>query len=267
VPTKGLIDGIFQNRPYAYSVSETEITNHAKFAKIGYNGTVNGATAEIIAPQGGSYVFPTAEQHMHIKSSSVEDDISTAAVAPGTGIHTLTIYYLNSKYEEKSETVTLNGQASVETTATDIFRINNVRAATCGTTYAAVGNISILNHGETITYGYVAATHTRQRQLVYTVPVGMSLYLTNINRNATPTVSNKNCTITVKATYDDKANKATTAGLLFFPISECTIGDGVSNIDTHVPRRLPEKTDIIGIALSSGTHVVEVMLTGWLEYD
>jgi hypothetical protein len=267
VPTKGLIDGIFQNRPYAYSVSETEITNHAKFAKIGYNGTVNGATAEIISPQGGSYVFPTAEQHMHIKSSSVEDDISTAAIAPGTGIHTLTIYYLNSKYEEKSETVTLNGQTAVETSATDIFRINNVRVETTGTGYAAAGNISILNHGETITYGYIATGHTRQRQLVYTVPQGKSLYLTNINRNAVSTVANKTCTITVKATYDDKANKATTAGLLFFPISECTLDTGVSNIDTHVPRRLIAKTDLIATALSSGTHAVQVMVTGWLEYD
>lgn len=234
-------------------------TDLQPWSKLGYNSDIQAAS-EILSPQGGAYVFPTTGQHMHLKSSNNADKGTAVA---GTGIRTLTIYYLDSKYKEKSEVVTLNGTTSVETSATDIFRIQNVRATTTGSSYAAVGNISILNHDENVTYGYIAIGNTRQRQMVWTVPAGKTLYIKHANVYCIHTAANKRCIITMRSTYDDKAKTALTAGLLFMPCAEAILSDNPIPADYFIPKKLPEKTDLKVEAISSGTASVSIALSGY----
>jgi len=225
---------------------------------MGFNLAVT--SLEIIAPQGGAYVFPTAGQHMHIKSSSAEDKGTATA---GTGARTVTLYYLDSGYREKSETVTLNGDTAVETSATDIFRVQNIRVATAGTSNTAVGNISLTNHDENVTYGYIAATYTRQRQMVWTVPLGKKLYVAMANVYAMHTVANKRCLITLRATYDDKSKTIPSAGLLFFAYAEAIIGEAPIHSEYPVYKTFPEKTDIKVEGVSDGTASVSIVLSGY----
>jgi hypothetical protein len=252
------------NRSFGEAIAEGVKPRHTAWSKIGYNASVNGV-AEIVSPQGGAYVFPTAAQHMHVKSTAAGD------TPAGAGIGTITIHYLDSNYVEKSTDVILNGNvASVETSVSDIFRIQNVRAKTPGTgvpTYVASGDISIKDHGETITYGFIATGNTRQRQLVWTVPAGHSLFLHTYTVTTTPTVAAKTCIVTFKATYDDKSQLALTPGLFFMPCAELVLSEGAMTIDCPVPMKLPEKTDLIVTALSAGTHTVAAVTRGWLCDD
>jgi hypothetical protein len=155
------------NDPYLYEIAEGNIPLHRAWCKLGYNGSVTGATAEIISPQGGAYVFPTAAITMRVRSDSAQDKVTT-----GTGVWSLTIYYLDADYNEQSVGVTMSDTGGVNTTASNIFRIQNVRTETVGTGYAAAGNISITDTGAAVTYGYIAAGNNRQRQMVWTVPKG-----------------------------------------------------------------------------------------------
>jgi hypothetical protein len=102
--------------PYLYDIAEGLVPGHSGWSKMGFNSDVQTAE-EIISPQGGTYAFPTAKMQMAVSSSSVEDDPAVAGTgAAGTGLYSITIYYLDNDYIERSETVTLNGQ-TVDMTA------------------------------------------------------------------------------------------------------------------------------------------------------
>jgi len=242
--------------PYLYDIAEKNVAGHEIWAKLGFNSAVT--TSNIISPQGGVYVFPVAEQHMHIIGGA-EDK------ADGTGIQELTIYYLDDTYAQKSVDVVPTGAAAAETSVSDIFRIQHIRAKTVGTGGVAAGNISIKNHAETITYGFIEQGHTRQRQAVWTVPAGKNLYIVLFNTSAINTAANKYCTITLMATYDDKADIALSAGLFFMTYSEISLENTPMAICFNVPLRFVAGTDLIVVGTGNGTATVSVGLRGWLE--
>jgi hypothetical protein len=242
--------------PYTYDIAEGNVADHAIWSKMGYNAAVTAE--EIISPQGGTYVFPTAEQHMHVIGGAQDN-------ATGTGIQSLTIYYLNAAYEEKSVDVVPTGATAAETSVSDIFRIQHFRAKTVGGSTGAAGNISIKNHAETITYGYIALGNTRARQAVWTVPKGKTLYVTDFNRGAVHTAVNKRTIVTLRATYDDKAGVALTAGTFFMPYSETILENSTEDTCYELPLKFIQYTDLIVVGTSDGTATVSCTLGGWTE--
>jgi hypothetical protein len=135
--------------PYTYGISEGNIPDHKPWSKIGFHAAIDTTELEMMpwasaaAGYGWKYPWPTGALTMTLVSSSVEDDpvvIGTGAV--GTGAHTVTVYYLTTGFVEKNITVTLNGQAAVAVAA-DIYRVQNMRVATCGTAGWAVGNLRL----------------------------------------------------------------------------------------------------------------------------
>ena len=247
--------------PYLYDIAEGNVPGHTPFLKLGYNGDV-GASVEIISSQGGAYVPPAAEQHMHLISDSVEDDILTGAAALGTGIHKVTVYYLTDDFVEKSEVVTLNGTTAVETTATDIYRINYVNAEVVGSGGKAAGNISVKNHDETVTYAYIPANHNRMRQAFYTVPTGKNLYLVQMNYSSV-TAAGKACTITLEATYDEIHYHILSG--FFMPFAEITGESNAAAIEFKIPLHFPAGVDIRVVGVANASTIVNVGLRGWLE--
>ena len=102
---------------FGESVALGVFPNVTTLSKLGYVTNVNETEVDVWSA-GGKYVFPTVAQQMEVVSSSA-DDVSTS-----TGAWTVKIWYLDSSYNEKTETVTLNGTTAVPTKATDIYRIN-----------------------------------------------------------------------------------------------------------------------------------------------
>ena len=167
------------SKPYDTGVAEGDIAGHTSFRKLGYNPTV-GTALEDIWLQSNVYVFPTVAQQMELVSTSAEDDPDKGAGVPGTGIHTVTIVYLDGSYVQRTEDINLNGTGVVTTTAVNILRVNDIRAKTVGSTYAAVGTITIRNLADTPVYRDIQATYTKGRTSAYTVPHGQTLYLNEL---------------------------------------------------------------------------------------
>ena len=249
--------------PYTFDIAEGNVSGHAGWSKLGFNSDIQ-STEEVVSPQGGTYAFPSAGMQMTVTSSSAEDDPVKADTNPGTGVYSITIYYLDTDWAEQSEVVTLNGTAGVDTVATNIYRIQNVRAKTAGTGLKAAGNISVKGKVDTLTYGYIAAGNTRMRQLVWTVPVGKTLYVTSANVYCIHTAANKVGTITLRASYDDKAGTRLTNGIMM-PYAEAILADSPIAVQYTVPKKFVEKVDLMLVGKSTGTASIAVALYGWLE--
>jgi hypothetical protein len=196
-------------------------------------------------------------------------DITKVYSVPGTatvrgpGANTVTVYYLDDGFAEKSATVTLLGATAVNI-ATDMFRIQNVRIATAGTSAYAVGAITIASAG--VTYGYISATKTRARQCIWTVPFGKTLYITQNSYSSGKQAAAAYTRFTLRANYDEKSDLVLTGGL-FMPFKEVITANTAFERDFDPPLRFPATTDIRVAVASSGADTVDCTcsLNGWLE--
>lgn len=116
---------------------------------------------------------------MEVVSDNVADDNDVGGGTPGTGILSINIHYLDTNFDEQTETVLMDGTNPVNTTASDIQSIQWLHAQTVGTAEVAVGNISLRNTAGTVTYEYIAAGGNQSLTSRYTIPNAKKGYLLN----------------------------------------------------------------------------------------
>jgi len=268
--TAGVFHGFINNagspqicsQDYLLAMAEGNITGHTGFAKYGRVSGVNNLLVDVWAGEGGSasvYVFPASAQQMHVVSTSANDDDG------GTGINKIMIEGLDSTYAELTEEVTLNG-TGVVTTSGSFLRINKCYATVAGTGGVAAGIITIKNTAgtpDTITYGGINIGLTTCRNLIYTVPLGKTLYLTSITTasGAGGNAIKLNATI-----FTPKVRLF--GSTVFIPQGEIlTInGDIVRNLE--VPAVIPAKADVkmsVQGDYDSGGTLCIAAVRGWLE--
>lgn len=98
-----------------------------RFVKLeGWNPAIT-TTFETVWPESTLHVPATAALSTPYCASSDTND-----TAAGTGARTLTLTGVNTSYAEFTETVTLNGQTSVNLTTSAVLAINSVVVATAG---------------------------------------------------------------------------------------------------------------------------------------
>jgi len=210
-------------------------------SKMGFVTGVEATEVDIWAV-GGTYVFPSAAMQMELVSSGAEDKSN------GTGARTVKIWYLDSTFNQKTETVTLNGASGVLTTATDIFRINNFWVMTAGTNGKAAGNIDIRNKTTTtIIYSRIATGQTRARNAAYTVPYGKKLYIWMVSYGAS-SATGKDVRFTMRTNYNSMDKVLSS---LFYPVSEIGLQDNTQPFTYPIPMMFPAGTDIKVSAISS----------------
>ena len=248
--------------PYLTLIAEGDIAGHAPWYKNGF--TAGATTSETDIWTGAtSYVFPTAEMGMEVVSSD-----NTQDKAGGTGALTVKIYYLTAAGVAKTETVTLNGTTVVPTAATDIFRVNAFTVASTGTGGKPVGNISLRHLSDTPVYSQITAGYTKDRNLIYTVPAGKTLYITSIAVSSLNAGADKGCRFTLRATYDDLAGAALTAGIFFFPYFEIAARNGTFMRTFELPLRFVAGTDIkTSVTAEAASTTCTIGLRGWLESE
>jgi hypothetical protein len=212
--------------------------------------------------QGGVYTFPASQSSMDIVSDSAEDD--PAKPAAGTGIHTVTLYYLTNDFTEKSVDINLNGTVAVETSVSDIYRVQNMRAKVCGTGGKAAGNITLSEHGgTTYKYGYILLGNTRMRQCVYTVPKSKTLYITGISFAIGGATKERTAIFTTMAKYD---NKALAIRDFFLPYNEVIIEDMAYHRELEIPTKLPTGVDLkVQVRGLVADCFCTCSLRGWME--
>lgn len=218
---------------------------------------VNNVRVDLWEGPTTTYVFPTVAQRMAVVSTSAND------AAAGTGIRQIMIHYLDANYAPQIEYVTLNGVTPVNTVATNILRINSVHATLEGTGAAAAGNISVTNTGGTVTYGFISAGSNTARQAIYTVPAGVTGYITHWQASSGST-GNHFCQITLRATTHD--------GVLWPGVFLVQDEQGSQNGGDHftlpIPIPIPAMTDVKISAISDAANANVIALgsiMGWFE--
>lgn len=245
--------------PYLFDIAEGNVSGHSAWSKIGFNPAVT-SSEETIWNGGTDYVFPTGEMQLEVVSTDNINDKNG-----GNGALTIRINYLNAALAEKSETVTLNGTVAVPTLASDIFRVQNVRVASTGSSGKAAGTISVRHLNDTPIYSQIAVGQTRARNATYTVPAGKVLYITSFSAGGISTAINKYVRFFFRATYDDKIDALLTAGVFFMPYIEIMLQDAFVTREFECPLKFPAGTDIKVNAMSDGTSAVQCAIRGWQE--
>ena len=166
-------------------------TKFSRETQPGYNAVVDNTeyTLSPGAPVNGLDIsFPATVVTFSIASTSAND------TAAGTGARTLLVVGLDANYNKQTDTVTLNGQAPVNTNKTFI-RINDLIVTGVGSTGSNEGNIHVSDSADTFTggepntriYESMAIGDNVSKTLVYTVPNGFLFAPTFLRFQSTAT--------------------------------------------------------------------------------
>lgn len=246
------------SQDYLQSIAEGDIANHTPFEKLGYNDDV-GATEEDVWTQGGTYPFMASASALEVVSSNANDTLA------GTGVQKVRVNYLDADYSAASEILSLNGTTPVPLTDTTILRVNSLRATQVGTGAVAAGNITCrLVGGAATVYRAIVQGFTRGRGLVYTVPLGKTLYITSVAVSSGYTTSGKLVRWIGRAQVDDTAP---TVKISFFqPFFEIQTQDSAFYRNFEMPIIVPATADLKMSAISNGAgSICSCALRGWLE--
>jgi hypothetical protein len=259
-----LIDGKqrFSSMPYLYDISEGNVEGHTSWEKYAINDDVDSAAEEDVWCVGGLYSWLTAEAGLAVISSSVEDDFDKTPA--GTGIHSVRIYYLDHDFIERTTDVELNGTTEVNTSVTNIYRVNRIRPLAIGTGLKAAGNIDVKARaaGTTI-YSRIATGFTKGRQLIYTVPYGKTLFIAQASGSIGGTEATKYGRFTLRSTWD---NVSLTSNAWMTAYSELGQQSGFFSFKYECPMSFPAGSDIVVSCKSlNDNSYVTASLRGWLE--
>jgi len=224
----------------------------------GRNTNVDNVKVDLWEGPTPTYVFPAVAQQMNISSTSALDTNG------GTGLNRVYIHYLDANYAVQYEIVTLNGVTPVNTVATNILRINGLHAVTpAGALDGAAGAISLKGNTSGLTYGFISIGDNTARQAIYTVPAGLTGYI-SVWTSSSGSVGAHFCQSSLVATTHD--------GLLWPGVFLVQDEIGTQNGgDSHVfpsPIPIPAMADVKLRAISDGAtaNVTAIgAIMGWLE--
>jgi len=335
-------DGLLHTASAGHAIGELLIPGHKAWKKTGYNPEIANVE-ETVWSNGGSYVWPTAEQGLEVVSTDNTQDIGTqiktgtsdggttttlidsgadftaaTAVAVGdcvildksgtrpewgkvtgvtattltiaggfsyggtgdardyiildysahTGASAIYVNYLDSDFVLHGEIIILNGTTVVPTVNTDFYRINGLKVVCAGSLAYTLGDISLRNLADTPVYGHITAGYTIGRQAVFTVPIGVTLYINSINVAwASPNDSKvQSARIIIRANIDE--SNSFNSGPIFYPYMEIQVTNQAVTVQNEVPVRIPAKTDVIVSCVSSnaaGVGPSTVVMRGWVK--
>lgn len=218
---------------------------------------VNNTRVDLWEGPTATYVFPTVAQRMQVVSTSASD------AAAGTGMQKVHIHYLDAAYNVQSEQVTLNGLTPVQTVATNVLRINGFHAIQLGTGGAAAGVVSLQAVGGATTYAVISAGFDSCRQAVYTVPAGVTGYISHWQASSGSS-GNHFCQLSLRATSHD--------GVLWPGVFLVQDEQGSQNGGDHftlpIPIPIPATTDVKITAVSDNPAANVIALgsiMGWFD--
>ena len=230
--------------PFELQVARGQITMHSSIQKFGYSTVIDGTNYPIWNVAANRTYLTTASV-MKVSSSSASD------ASAGTGARTVLVEGLDQNYNYISDTITLNGQTSVNTT-NSYLRVQHITTLTAGSGGKNAGVIYVGTG--TVTAGVPAVIHelvpigyNTELSGVYTVPAGYTAYL---YQGGMTSQSNGNNFLTATLTYSNQGSPWVTPAVTVFT------SDMVDYNFTY-PLMLPEKTDLEARAsVSAGTSSV-----------
>ncbi|MEO5366060.1 MAG: hypothetical protein H7831_06845 [Magnetococcus sp. WYHC-3] len=246
--------------PYTYDVAEGNVAGHETLWEDGINTDVDNVEEDLWT-FGGKYVFPSSAQKMEVVSTSTKDH------ATGSGVRTVRIGYLDSKFEKQSETVNLSGITAVNTVSTDIYRVNSIRVVATGTGLIADGRIDIRHLTNSPVYRTIAKGYTKGRVCIFTVPSSQTAYITEMNVSVGYPGGGRFARFTLRANYDEVFNMKRA---FMIPHSEIGHEDGGLHVDFSTPLRIPATCDVVLSVIGDAVNADAICggaLRGWYEKD
>ena len=248
------ISRIGTTEPFELQVARGQVAYHIPQFKFGFNPDVDDSE-ETVWTQGGLYSYLSSASVLKVSSSS------TADTSAGTGARTVQLYGLDADYNEINETVTLNGQTSVNTT-NSFLRINRMVIRSAGTggqnagvVYAGTGTVT--SGVPANKYATIAAGDNQTLMALWTVPAEHTAYLLQKDLTVATAQNNKYATARLVARPN---------GEVFQTRDKHVLDNNVLHQKYDIPLKFEEKTDIevrcVGdssgadIAVSAGLDIV-----------
>lgn len=176
----GLFDSCPTMLPPAWAIAIGQVGNSNSISgrAQGYLGTTNTSGKPVRAT---AYAAQGTNAQRSLKSSNVNDNIS------GSGAQSVTINYLNTSFQLKSDTVWLSGTLAARTNATDIAFIENMLVAQVGADGGNDGTISIFTDtaGTGSIWGSIAPSDNQTMWCHHYVPSGLTCYIIMMTCGAT----------------------------------------------------------------------------------
>jgi hypothetical protein len=143
--------------------------------KFGINEAVGTGSFEYINPS-GAYTFPTTSETFRIKAGGNANDD-----AAGTGARTVELTFLDSNWNEVTETLTTAGALASAATSVAGYRVLRARVISSGTYGGSnIGKILIENTAALQEVAELPIERGTTEQVIYTVPAGHTAYITDI---------------------------------------------------------------------------------------
>lgn len=235
---------------------------------LGHNLLVDNTNLQDITTFGEDYITtPTTLTAMEVVSDSVEDDVG------GTGAVEMEIHGLDGAWNEKTQTVTMDGTTPVTTDTSaatiEFLRINHIHVSGTSPTnsqHTAVGNILLRTAGGGTTFGKIDAGSNMELATRITVPINYTAYIANWNASVgkLPNTGDE-ILLLLRATVDPTQRTPLTNIFTFQDIMHLTANAQQNDIEPAF--EFPEKTEIkISAKLNggNGTAVVSAAFQYWL---
>jgi hypothetical protein len=165
-------------------------------------------------------------------------------MSASTNAQVVQISYLDADYVQHKEIVVLNGTTAVATVNTDMFRINQFAVIGAGSNGQALGNLDLRHLDDTPVYAHITAGYTIARQLIFTVPAGVTGYITQADVAAAAPNDTKVQTARIIVRTNTSPNE-TFKTALFYPKSEVVVSNENVGVEYGIPLRILEKSDFI----------------------
>lgn len=167
-----------------------------------FGQVTTAATTEAIV-RSTTYTQPASQAQRSVSSANANDS------SAGTGARTIMIeYYDNTGAGPFFETVTMNGTTPVNTVATNIRFVEQIKVVTVGSTGSNVGIITLFNAtaGGGGAIGTIGATNNRTFWAHHYVPLNKIMNITGVSCSHSGTTVGSGAVFTVKSTTPLSAN-------------------------------------------------------------
>lgn len=238
-------------RSEAIAIAEGILSGFTSRNILGYNSVVEagGDPIKDLSELGVNVIpRPSSAIAMEVVSSDAAD------TSAGTGVRTVEVHGLDANFDEKEETVSLNGTSAVALAGTWI-RINNVHAETVGSGGVAAGIINVQASGGGTVYDMIAAGGNASLQCHFTIPNGKTGFILGWNASAITGAGTTKARLLLRATTDWDHELTPDV----FSFQDVIIqNNGGSYRPFPLPIRVPSQTDIkVSAQRVAGTSTVQ----------
>jgi hypothetical protein len=172
--------GVLPNEYYAMAAMQM-MAGQSYDDRVGHSSVISTTRMLLsnVTSAARPFNFPASPMQMQVVSTSASD------TGVGIGTQEVEIDYMTSPtsiqpFKRKTEFITMNGVAPVNTVATDIYRVDRFRSSRTGTNMQSVGDISLQSVGGATLYELIEASYNMSRSAIHWVEKGYMSIVTDI---------------------------------------------------------------------------------------